>query len=262
MRGLEPHDIGEYRLAEYVGPIIVLVFVFGDGSVGADAVFFKKAVLYASRTSRSKGAAHNTYSPFDLKFMHLHYSGTVVVELWKPSELPPKVHPEDFPRYGPFAWFRAVELRKQALIQEKLKGAMVEFLKEHARVRLVVASPGARPDIPNVQDLFVKGHDRVWKAQRDDNCLLAALTNAIDIVLGRDDGRYFCNQAQVAALSCPKMSAVPIVFQRFRVRLEARKLTKEMRATMASQPCQTLATGQERRLHCVPRGSGRAMCGS
>lgn len=33
---------------------------------------------------------------------------------------------------------------------------MVEFLEEHPGDRLVVASPRARPDIHNFQDLFAK----------------------------------------------------------------------------------------------------------
>lgn len=149
-----------------------------------------------------------------------------------------------------------------------MKVAMVDFLKENPGVRLVVASPGARPDIPNVKDLFVKEHGRVWKAQRDGNCLFAALTNAIDITLGRDDARHFFNKAQGAALSCPRVSSVLFVFQRLKVRLEARKLSKEMRATMTSQPCQTLASARKGvfiaflegpAVHCVVVDADRAL---
>lgn len=87
--------------------------------------------------------------------------------------------------------FRAVELKDEKLVSELLMSHLVEFLRDHPGVCVVVASPGAGPKILNVYALYVKGHGRVWKTQQSGNCLLAVLTNWIDIVLGRASARGF-----------------------------------------------------------------------
>lgn len=146
--------------------------------------------------SRSKTSPHNTFFPFNIRSMQLPSSGTVVQELGRSSVLSPWVRPEDVPRYGPTVRFKAVELLDEELVSKRLMEHILSFLQDHPGVRLVVASPGPRPEIPNVHVLYVKGHGRVWKAQHSGNCLLAAVTNGIDVVLGRGAARQFFAHAQ------------------------------------------------------------------
>lgn len=158
VRELELHEIGEYHPTKDASPIIVRAFVCEDGSAGADGVVLGEGKLYASC---SKSGPHNTFFPFDGKRMKLNSSGTVVQELRRPSILSSEVKPVDVPRYGPIVRFRAVELRDEGLVVKRLRQEMIELLRDYPGVRLVVARPSFRPDIPIVHELYVKGHGRV-----------------------------------------------------------------------------------------------------
>ena len=71
-------------------------------------------------------------------------------------------------------------------IREKLRDEGLRWLYQNRGCALSIGGPGERSSIEDVEKHLVRGLGTVLEKQNDGNCMTAAITNAVDIVSGRE----------------------------------------------------------------------------
>lgn len=113
-------------------------------------------------------------------------------------------------------------------------------------IGLILHSPGARPDIDNVEALFVRSHGPVPRRQMDGNCLSAAIYNGLYVAFGRDLATSFWVYQSNVSLRLDSIGDLQILFECAQIRVNVQKIAKSDNVAFMSDSFQhfgRLSTG-------------------
>lgn len=120
--------------------------------------------------------------------------------------------------------------------QKKLRQAALAWMFVNRGVALSVGGPGSREGIPNVSQYYAREAGVVFEQQQDDNCMSAAIVNALDIVRGRSVAEAVQAFIEEDAPHLLSLKDVPPLLQRAGAKAEAQRIPKSERPVFLSDP--------------------------
>lgn len=182
----------------------------------------------------SRQAGPGRYLKVALADITFHTCGSSIGDLWKPKHVSHKVYTEEVPAHGPTIRIptrpKPSELEAQRMIGVQLG----TWLENHKGFGLVLKSPGARPDIMNVEAFFVRSYGPVPRRQKDGNCFAAATYNGFHIAFGREDANAFWVFQNNIGLAVDSVRHLQDLFDHARLRVDAQKISKRDNAAFLS----------------------------